>query len=212
MKIIKEIKEYLLMHLRQVIIITVLIIVIGVMGFSKYIYNPSSTGQMTRVDSGQKGAAASSSSMSTGKVCVDIKGAVKRPGVYHLKKGSRVEEALAAAGGNTNDADLKQVNLAKELVDQQIVQIPKFGEQLASSPTSAISNGGNDASTDQDKVNLNTASKDDLIKIDGVGDKKADKILEYRNQKGGFKSPDDLKNISGFGEKTVAKLKDRLAV
>lgn len=64
----------------------------------------------------------------------------------------------------------------------------------------------------KDKVNLNTATKDDLTKIDGVGDKKAEKIIEYRSQHGGFKSPEDLKNINGFGEKTVAKLKDQLSV
>ena len=87
-------------------------------------------------------------------------------------RGSRVEEAIVAAGGSNNDADLNQVNLAKELADQQVVKIPKVGEQL-------LQGTPNDTSlqNSKDKINLNNATKDDLTKIDGIGDKKADKII-----------------------------------
>ncbi len=157
----------------------------------------------------KKKSVASTQAEKGSKVCIDIKGAVNRPGVYHLLKGSRVEEAIAAAGGSTSQADLNQVNLAKELLDQQVIQIPQLGEQVL--PLGDTLGSANNSSSST-KVNLNTATKEELTKIDGVGDKKADKILEYRNQHGGFKTPDDLKNITGFGEKTVAKLKDQLAV
>lgn len=209
---IEKLKEYCLVHWRQVIVgalIGMLLLFCGAAHFFQTNQRPvdplANTKQVAK-----RTAGAASSPLHGGKVCVDIKGAVNRPGVYHLTKGSRIEEAIAAAGGSTDQADLNQVNLAKELMDQQVIQIPKFGEQL----NQGLQDGGSasQGSNGSDKVNLNTATKEDLMKIDGVGDKKADKILEYRNQHGGFKTPDDLKNISGFGEKTVTKLKDQLAV
>lgn len=200
------------MNIKQVVIIVAVIIAGSIFICSKYVPVSSNNNQVPMAESASKQSFCRTNSASSGKVCVDIKGAVKRPGVYHLKKGSRVEEAIAAAGGSRDDADLKQVNLAKELMDQQILQIPKFGEQPAFAQSGVSATGDNGVGSDQDKVNINTASKEDLTKIDGVGDKKADKILEYRNQHGGFKSAEDLKNISGFGDKTVEKMKDRVAV
>lgn len=149
-------------------------------------------------------------------VCVDIKGAAFHPGVYRLPGGSRINEALAAAGHETPDADMNQVNLAKQLVDAQVIYIPKKGEQVPAS----LSGGGLSTSATnenapngcQEIVNLNTATKEQLCKITGIGDKKADLILKYRQEHGSFNSVDDLKNINGFGEKTVAKLKPMLAV
>ena len=141
------------------------------------------------------------------KICVDVKGAVNRPGIYYLSRGSRVQEAILAAGGQNQQADLKTVNLAKELQDQQMVYVPVQGEQV---PT--VGGGGESSDTNQGKVNINTANKEELQKLDGIGDKKADKIIEYRQQHGQFKSADDLKNVNGFGDKTVARLKDQIAV
>lgn len=146
-----------------------------------------------------------------GQVGVDVKGAVQRPGVYRLKKGDRVQEALAAAGGQLPTADLNQVNLAQELRDQAVVYVPQKGEQPPARFASGASGLGT-AGSDQERINLNQASKEDLMKIDGVGDKKADKILAYRQAHGDFKQVEDLKNVAGFGDKTVARLKDRLAV
>ena len=134
---------------------------------------------------------ATSTENASGRVWVDVKGAVNKPGVYHLKKGARVQEAIAAAGSQTSLADLNQVNLAKELQDQQVVYVPAQGEKVA---------------------DATTATKEQLQTIDGIGDKKADKIIAYRQEHGGFKTVEDLKNVDGFGDKTVAKIKDRLAV
>lgn len=207
---IEKLKEFCWLHLRVITIsagLLLLLVFICYLHFARMNHQPVDRLPMNQQLT-KKTTVASAEAVSNGKVCVDIKGAVNRPGVYHLVKGSRIEEAIAAAGGSTSQADLNQVNLAKELLDQQVIQIPKIGEQstLMSGPLSSTS------STDKDKVNLNTASKEELTKIDGVGDKKAEKILEYRNQHGNFRTPDDLKNITGFGEKTVAKLKDQLAV
>lgn len=149
-------------------------------------------------------------------VCVDIKGAVAHPGVYRLPGGSRVNEALNAAGRETADADMNQVNLAKQLVDAQVIYIPKKGEKMPGSfGESGVNNLSGDTggiSSEQQITNLNTATKEQLCKITGIGDKKADLILQYRQEHGNFNSVDDLKNINGFGDKTVAKLKPMLAV
>lgn len=155
----------------------------------------------------------------TGKVVVDVKGAVNKPGVYHLPHGSRVQEAVNAAGGLRDDADGNQVNLAKQLVDAQALYIPAKGEQApagmgtaASASTSASSDSGGTTTADHEPINLNSATKEQLTTITGIGDKKADLILQYRQEHGQFKSIDDLKNINGFGDKTVDKLRDQLAV
>ena len=135
------------------------------------------------------------------RVCIDIKGAVKHPGIYYFKRGARVAEALKAAGGQLPNAEMKAVNLAKELTDQQVSS--EEGQPIASSNA----NDGGKA-----PVNINTASKDQLCQITGIGDKKADLIIAYRQEHGPFKTVDELTQVSGFGEKTVAKIKDEVAV
>ncbi|KEK16412.1 helix-hairpin-helix domain-containing protein [Limosilactobacillus reuteri] len=163
--------------------------------------------------SSETGSSLTSTTTMKGTVAIDIKGAVKMPGVYELKADDRVNEALKAAGGPLPNADLRQVNLAKQLTDQQMIYIPLQGETpVASSstePSAANNENGNDNSA---KINLNTATKEQLCQITGIGDKKADLILQYRQEHGQFKSIDELKEINGFGEKTVAKLKDHLSI
>lgn len=148
-----------------------------------------------------------------GKVCVDVKGAVRHPGIYKLKGGSRVNEAVAAAGGIMDNADMKQVNLAKQLADQEIVYVPVNGETMPGTSAVGTANVSSASSASGAAIiNLNTATKEQLCQITGIGDKKADLILQYREQHGQFKSVDELKQVSGFGDKTVEKIKDQLAV
>ena len=163
--------------------------------------------------SSETGGSLTSTTTMKGTVAIDIKGAVKMPGVYELKADDRVNEALKAAGGPLPNADLCQVNLAKQLTDQQMIYIPLQGEtpviSSATEPSAANNEHGSD---DSAKVNINTATKEQLCQITGIGDKKADLILQYRQEHGQFKSVDELKEINGFGEKTVAKLKDHLSI
>lgn len=149
-------------------------------------------------------------SSQSARVCVDVKGAVQKPGVYTFKRGARVQEAIRAAGGTLPNAAMKDVNLAKELADQQIIYIPAVGEQAATPETGGPANS--DTTAGKAPVNLNTATKEQLCQITGIGDKKADLILEYRQQHGHFKTVDELMQVSGFGEKTVAKIKEQVAV
>lgn len=159
---------------------------------------------------------------------VDIKGAVKKPGIYKATSKMRVADVVTAAGGLEKTADYNQVNLALKLTDQQVIYIPFKGEVEKKPPTtmeagqsSTVEGGvvddteiGNTANNEinEAKRDLNKVTKDELLEIDGIGDKKADLILTYRTQHGGFKNIADLKNITGIGDKTFEKLNARLMV
>ena len=146
-------------------------------------------------------------------VTVDVKGAVKKPGVYQLQSNSRVHDALEKAGGLTDEADLKSVNQAQKLSDEAVVYVAKVGENAVdvttSAPASATSGIGQAKSA---LVNLNTATEADFQTISGIGQKRAQDIIAYREANGRFKSVDDLKNVSGIGAKTLEKLKEYVTV
>ena len=146
-------------------------------------------------------------------VTVDVKGAVKKPGVYQLQSNSRVHDALEKAGGMTEEADLKSINQAQKLSDEAVVYVAKVGENTVdvttSTPASATSGTGQAKSA---LVNLNTATEADFQTISGIGQKRAQDIIAYREANGRFKSVDDLKNVSGIGAKTLEKLKEYVTV
>ncbi|MCA1025410.1 helix-hairpin-helix domain-containing protein [Cytobacillus kochii] len=138
-------------------------------------------------------------------VMVDIKGEVKDPGVYALKSTQRIVDAIQVAGGFLSEADQKQVNLAQKLTDEMVIYIPKVGEEGVSSLPPL--NDGNDR-----KINLNQATVEQLETLPGIGPSKAEDILSYREEVGSFKAIEDLKEVSGIGEKTFEKLKDLISV
>ena len=146
-------------------------------------------------------------------VTVDVKGAVKKPGVYQLQSNSRVHDALEKAGGMTEEADLKSINQAQKLSDEAVVYVAKVGENAVDVTTSAPASAT--SGTNQTKsalVNLNTATEADFQTISGIGQKRAQDIIAYREANGRFKSVDDLKNVSGIGAKTLEKLKEYVTV
>ncbi|MDF7638840.1 helix-hairpin-helix domain-containing protein [Lactobacillus sp. ESL0791] len=151
-------------------------------------------------------------------VTCDISGAVKHQGVYTLKNGARLDELIAAAGGTRKNVQLKAINRALILKDQDKIHIPYKGEKVTPAATVGTSGTAGSASTDAsntnsgEKINLNTASAADLQKLNGIGEKKAEKIIEYREKNGQFKKIEDLKQVSGIGDKTFATLKDHLEV
>lgn len=156
-------------------------------------------------------------------IFIDIKGAVRQPGVYQIRSNQRIETLIALAGGSLAEADLNQINLAKSLHDQEIVYVPRKGEKIPAqfmitNTNQAINSDAdltqNTSSNDETKkqVNLNTASKEDLQTLTGVGPSKAAAIIQYRQAHGGFKTPDDLKQVDGIGEKTFTKLKPFITV
>lgn len=161
------------------------------------------------------------------EVTCDIAGAVKNEGVYTLKQGARLNELIEVAGGLAHNAQLKNVNRALILRDQDKIHIPYRGEKIKSDQvvSSVGSNttystseqpSGNDNSigehSNSSKININTANIQELQKLNGIGQKKAELIVAYRQENGQFKKIEDLKQISGIGDKTFEALKDQLAV
>jgi competence protein ComEA len=147
-------------------------------------------------------------------IIVDVKGQVKMPGVYSSKQGERVIDVIQRAGGLTENADESKVNFAEHVQDAMVIYIPAMGEEgipVAAGTTGTLphTDGG---STNQAKINLNKADINELQNLPGIGPSKATAIIEYRETNGLFKSVEDLKNISGIGDKTFEKLKDLIIV
>lgn len=142
-------------------------------------------------------------------ITVDVKGAVKSPGIYDLPVGSRVNDAVQKAGGLTEQADSKSLNLAQKVSDEALVYVPTKGEEVASQQTAS---GTASSTSKEKKVNLNKASLEELKQVKGLGGKRAQDIIDYRETNGKFKSVDELKKVSGIGAKTIEKLKDYVTV
>ena len=142
-------------------------------------------------------------------ITVDVKGAVKSPGIYDLPVGSRVHDAVQKAGGLTDEADSKSLNLAQKVSDEALVYVPTKGEEVASQQTAS---GTTPSTSKEKKVNLNKASLEELKQVKGLGGKRAQDIIDHREANGKFKSVDELKKVSGIGAKTIEKLKDYVTV
>jgi len=136
---------------------------------------------------------------------VDIQGAVKSNGVFRIKKGAIVQDVLKMAGGLNSNADVKQINQAQRVTDQMQIYVPTIGEKI-----NVVNNGPNGKEGKQ--VNINTATVEDLKGVSGIGPKKAEKIISFREKNGNFKEIHDLTGVSGIGEKSLDSLKDKLTV
>ena len=139
-------------------------------------------------------------------IFVDIKGEVKKPGVYQMKVGDRVKDALDAAGGLTAEADSQKVNLAQRVEDQMVIVVPKVGEEAEAIPAGATSK----EASKEGKVNINTATVEELKTLKGVGEKKAEAIIEYRKKNGSFKTKEDLMKVRGIGKKLFESFEERI--
>lgn len=139
-------------------------------------------------------------------IFVDIKGAVKNPGVYQMKAGDRVKDAIDAAGGLTEEADSQKVNLAKRLEDQMVIVVPKVGEEVEE----ILAGETSKEATKEGKVNINTATVEELKTLKGVGEKKAEAIIEYRKKNGSFQTKEDLMKVRGIGKKLFESFQERI--
>lgn len=143
---------------------------------------------------------------------VHISGQINREGVYEVKEGDRLDDLIKQAGGLSPDADSNSLNLAMKLEDQMKIYIPNKNEilnenstkadQLVSKPDSISENG---------KININTASKEELMTLPNIGDKRAQAIIEYRDTKK-FETIEEIKNVTGIGEKFYQAMQDLITV
>jgi len=140
-------------------------------------------------------------------ITIDVKGAVKSPGIYDLPVGSRINDAVQKAGGLTDNADSRSINLAQRISDEALVYVPTKEEATSQEAQLNVSNN-----KDNKKVNLNKASLEELKQVKGLGAKRAQDIIDHRENNGKFKSVDELKKVSGIGAKTLEKLKEYVTV
>jgi len=157
------------------------------------------------------------------EIAVYISGEVKSPQVVKMKTGDRLVDAVEKCGGMTKDADLNAVNLALLLKDEAHYIIPKIGDTNISTQSSANastsgektvnqSSGNNTSNSSNTKVNINTADKTALMSLPSIGEKTAQKIIDYRENVGKFNTKEDLKNVSGIGDKKYSKLEELITV
>lgn len=151
-------------------------------------------------------------------VYVHVCGQVVSPGVYQLLKGSRVYEAIALAGGCTEQGALDCLNMAQEVADGMKIQVPDqetarriLEEQPAGTGQNQLSGLGPGQSA-QTLVNINTASKEQLMTLSGIGESRAEDIIQYREEYGGFQKIEDIMKVSGIKEAAFQKIKDSITV
>ena len=150
------------------------------------------------------------------KIVVEIKGEVARPDVYQLEEGSIIKDLIDMAGGVTEEADLSCINRAEELVNHELIIIGNINDETESSvvQNSSVSSGN---STDNDSksstlININTASIQELDTLPGIGEATANKIINYREEKGKFNSIEEIKNVNGIGDKKYEELKTLISI
>ncbi len=166
----------------------------------------------------QDGGDAGGIETASGVICVDVEGAVRNPGLYELEAGSRVGDAVKAAGGITKKAVRGQVNLASALQDGQQVVVPSkqdaavSGGQAQDSAAVDVAAGGSGDGDAQGKININTASATQLQQLSGIGESLSQRIVDYRNANGAFGSVDDLTKVSGIGDARLESIRAQICV
>lgn len=137
------------------------------------------------------------------EITIHIIGEVKYPGIVILKSGQRIVDAIEAAGGETEEADLNKLNLAQILSDGDKIYVPNKTDEIEDYK---------DTTGKSSTVNLNTATLEELTSLPGIGESTAQKIIDYRKENGKFKTIEDLKNVSGIGESKFDNIKDKITV
>lgn len=181
--------------------------VLVIVAFAVFAFQQESRGaELAYEEGGEVIASESVSEENAGEIYVDIGGAVNNPMLARLPAGSRVENAIEAAGGITDKADMTSINRAEFVEDGQKIFIP---ELMTDDEGNVVSTSAEEFSG---KVNINSADSSQLETLTGVGPSTAQKIIDYRNQNGRFSKIEDLKNVSGIGDKTFEKLKDDITI
>lgn len=152
------------------------------------------------------------------KIIIHISGQVNNEGVYELEEGSRIIDAINKAGGVTETADTSQINLAEKIEDGAKIYVPAKGEESVETnsqegkTTKNTKNISQDKETKSKKININTATEEELDTLPGIGQATAQKIIEYRKENGKFSKIEDIKDVSGIGDSKFEKIKDLIEV
>jgi competence protein ComEA len=153
-------------------------------------------------------------SATVASILVDVRGAVNKPGVYSLAAGSRLQDALTLAGDALPNADTRSLNLARKINDGEQIYVPLQGEIPPTVPSASGKSDTKSAATPTraGKLNLNTATLQELDTLPGIGPVTAQAIIDYRNQNGAFKKIDDVKKVRGIGDSLYNQIKDLITL
>ena len=142
------------------------------------------------------------------EIVVEIKGEINKPNIYWLDEDGIIEDLIKEAGGLTDLADVSKINRAEKLKNHQSIIVPNKNDEKSASVSSVVTAGANKDGI----VNINTATESELDTLPGIGPARARDIIKYREEKGGFNTVEDLKNIKGIGDKSFEDLKDKVTV
>jgi competence protein ComEA len=201
---------------RSTVVIWVIAAALAVVAGVRLLGGGDGSAPPVSVEGGSGAAAAARRSSGRGSATVEselyvhVAGAVRRPGLIRLAAGTRVARALERAGGPTRRADLTLVNLAAEVQDGQQIVVPVTGAAGGTAAGGTAAGGPASGAIQGMKLHLSTASAEQLDQIDGIGPTLAERIVEYRDAHGGFRSMDELAAVEGIGEKRLATLRDAL--
>ena len=191
--------------LKIVLIVALIIIFVKVMNTDFFSTSDDGITVQKAYDSSAKDSLNDESDEDDGYIYTHITGEIKKPGVYKMKAGTRMDDLVKEAGGLTDDADIDQINLSEKLVDEERIIVPS----KSGSSEEGITSAAIDAKTK--KININKASLSELMTLPGVGEKTAQKFIDYREQKK-FKKIEDVMNIEGIGENKFKNIKDYISV
>ncbi|RKD32497.1 helix-hairpin-helix domain-containing protein [Thermohalobacter berrensis] len=145
------------------------------------------------------------------EIMVHVCGQVKNSGVVVLKEGSRIIDAINLAGGPTKEADIHKLNLARKLKDEERIYVPKIGEKVEENSINASIVNNQNSGKNNGKININSATKEELKSLPGIGDVIATRIIDYRNKRD-FKRIEEIMNVSGIGEKKFNDIKELIVI
>lgn len=208
----------------KVILVSLLVAIAAACGMALSAVSGSSSDGV-EIERGDRGSASDSDHAADQKVSpskgrdgsdeeayVDVDGSVRTPGVYRLTTSQRIADAIEAAGGLAEDADVSSVNRASKVIDGQKIHIPREGEVPSGGAEGSVVAGDSVAASPTGLVNINSADAAELETLPGVGPSTAQAIIDDRTQNGPFASTDDLMRVSGIGEKKFAKLQGKICI
>ena len=186
-------------------------LVIAIIAIGFYLGKQNKSSQIASADSSdQINVTSTTTKVQSRKIIVYVTGEVNSPGVVQVQEGARIFEAIEMAGGSTALSNISACDLASKVIDGTTIYIPKQGENVGCSRGQSANAGGN--SSTSTVINLNTATQAELETLPGVGPALASTIISYREENGGFSSVNDLRKVSGIGDKKFSDLKDLVSV
>lgn len=201
---LKSVNPFMLIGIAVLLVALVAFALFSASSFLMFGSNQSSDNEIVISEDGE---GEQTNDQQKASIFIHVGGSVAKPGLYELKEGSRVKDAIDAAGGLNEEANIDSINLAEIVADGQQI-IVSSAQASAEGTTSTGATQGSSSG----KVNINSATATELKTLDGVGDATAQKIIDYRQNQGRFSKPEDLKKVSGIGDKKYEAIKDKICV